>query len=108
MRWTVGAASDASPYLTLPHTEHSASHTISPLIRVEAPRQTSSLHTSTLPILYLSPLRVEAPRQTSSRRHFDQIKTVAKVNPKIIASLQELCRVGMDSVKVWVVWKDQG
>ena len=43
------------------------------------------------------PLRVEAPRQTSSRRHFDQIKTVAKVNPKIMASLQELCRVGVSN-----------
>ena len=57
----------------------------------------------------LSPLiRVEAPRQTSSRRHFDQIKTVAKVNPKIIASLQELCRVSVDSVEVWMVWEEQG
>ncbi|GAX74440.1 hypothetical protein CEUSTIGMA_g1889.t1 [Chlamydomonas eustigma] len=33
---------------------------------------------------------VEAPR--GPKRHFDQVKALAKVNPKIIASIQELCQ----------------
>ena len=51
---------------------------------------------------------VEAPR--APKRHFDHVKAIAKVNPKVIASIQELCKVRREGVEGcgWLLYGWEG